>query len=154
MQVTASRGVKLVADCAWHLVSTTVFDVLIIPGGAAGVERLLASDSLLNAVRAHVSAGRLTGAICAGPLVLDRAGVLAGKSVTSHPSVFANLQKARWINRDVVVDGNLVTSQGAGTALAFALELLVQAQEPDTAIAIAMAMIIPLPSPAAQARRA
>jgi len=64
-------------------------------------------------------------AICAAPRVLDAAGIANKIELTSHPVVADTLQHAKAYREDaVVVDGKVVTSRGAGTALDWALELV------------------------------
>lgn len=119
--VKASRNVTIVADTTWDAVDPGVFDVLIIPGGATGVENLMRDKRILDAVRLFNDSKRWLGAVCAGPLVLQEAGVLAGRRITCHPAVHDKLRAAPRLPERVVVDGKLVTSQGAGTCFEFAL---------------------------------
>jgi 4-methyl-5(b-hydroxyethyl)-thiazole monophosphate biosynthesis len=98
------------------------FDLLVIPGGP-GVLALRKNEVVLELVRKFAADGRWIGAICAAPLVVHDAGVLAGHRFTAHDSVWGELPAALG-NERVVRDGKLVTSRGAGTALDFALELV------------------------------
>ena len=68
------------------------------------------------------SAGKTVAAICAAPLVLMDAGLLEGRRFTAYQSVRTELGGG--LDERVVVDGNLITSRGAGTALDFALALV------------------------------
>jgi len=128
--VAGSRGVRLLPDLPWDAVALDQFEVLALPGGWAGVRTLAADARVLSAVRQAAAAGRWVGAICAAPLVLQAAGVLAGRRATCHPSVRAQLTAARLCDEPVVVDGNLVTSRGPGTAIEFALTLIRLASGP------------------------
>ena len=69
-------------------------------------------------------ARKTIGAICAAPTVLQAAGVIQNKTVTSHPSVKDKLNGARYSEDRVVVDGNIVTSRSPGTAMEFAMKLV------------------------------
>jgi len=89
-----------------------------------------------NATRAN----RLVGAICAAPIVLEAAGVLAGKRATSYPG--NELPSARYVEERVVADGSIVTSRGAGTALEFALALVERLKSPEAAHELRAAMIV------------
>ncbi len=120
--LTASRGVKLAPDVAFDAVDPLAFDAIVIPGGAGGVQNLLKDGRVPEAVRALHGAGRWVCAICAGPLVLDAAGVLGGVRATCYPGV--ELASTARVNERVVVDGRVITSQGPGTAMAFALEIV------------------------------
>lgn len=139
--VTASRHVRLVPDAAWDSVDPASFDVIVIPGGAAGVDVLRQDDRVLSAVRDHVAAGKYVAAICAGPLVLQAAGVLAGRRVTSHPSVAARITACERVDESVVVDGRIITSQGPGTTFDFALTLVREMDGAEQAAQLAGAMI-------------
>lgn len=122
--VKASRGVGLVPDGAWDAAAVDGFDALVVPGGMGGVEAIGAEGSVREALRRFAAAGKWVAAICAGPQVLDKAGVLEGKRYTCYPGVgMENTGGGERVDEPVVVDGKLVTSQGPGTAVAFALTL-------------------------------
>jgi len=77
---------------------------------------------LLNRLAA---AGKYVAAICAAPMALHAAGLLQGKNATSFPGVLDQLPGShQYCNEGVVVDGNIVTSRGPGTAMDFALTLV------------------------------
>lgn len=122
--VTAARGTRLVPDVAWDTVDPMRFDALVLPGGAGGTRRFCAHAGLLDAVRNLHAAGRWIAAVCAAPLALQAAGILAGRRATCHPDVADRLSSAVWEDLPVVVDGNLITSQGAGTSIEFGLTLV------------------------------
>ena len=142
--VTCSRGVRIEADKPLESLNLTEFDVIAVPGGAGGSDRLRKSSSLLEALRNCEKDGRIIGAICAGPLVLQEAGLLKGRTATCHPAARSALTEARISDLHVVIDGNIVTSQGPATAIEFALAI-VQLKEGDSkARSIAAAMIVDL----------
>ncbi len=122
--VRASRDVRLVADRLWKDINPSSFDVLILPGGAAGSEFLSQNGEVLDAVADFFRSGKIVAAICAAPLVLQKAGILAGRKATCHPAVREQLNIPTYREEPVVVDGNIVTSRGAGTAFEFALTIV------------------------------
>ena len=124
--LTASRGVKLEPDTTLDAVKPLEFDAIVVPGGYGGVQNLMADARVLETLRAMHDAGRWVCAVCAGPLVLQAAGLLAGKRVTCYPGAAENLTATKFVNERVVVDSALITSQGPGTSLAFALEIVRQ----------------------------
>ncbi len=140
--VTASRRVVLMPDAVWSSIQPAEYDLLVIPGGAQGVKNLRADARVVQAARQFFEAGKLVAAVCAGPLVLQDAGLLQGRPATCHPSVAAELATACWQDKPVVVDGNLVTSQGPGTSFRFALTLIALKDGVDKAAAVARAMIL------------
>ena len=132
LQICASRGVKILADCAIaDCVSDAEkvpWDLIAVPGGLPGSEHLAASPELDQLLRSQVAENRLYGAICAAPhVVLGSKGLLANRVATCHPMYHQQLE-ARDVDSEsrVVVDNNCITSQGPGTSLDFALELVEQ----------------------------
>lgn len=122
--VTASRGVRLVPDQPWAGLDPSGFDVLMIPGGGPGVERLIKDARFLATIREFDLAGKWIGAVCAAPLTLQAAGILRGRRVTCHPAVADRLTVTPRLDDRVVVEGRLVTSQGPGTSMEFALAMV------------------------------
>jgi protein deglycase len=122
--VRASRGVTLVPDTELDEVLTQAFDMIVLPGGKGGADRLAADmrvrDLLIKAARA----GRYTAAICAAPRVLAEAGLLAGRHATSFPGILDDMPGITLSRDSVVQDGTIITSRGPGTAMDFALELV------------------------------
>ncbi|TAN39180.1 MAG: DJ-1/PfpI family protein [Verrucomicrobia bacterium] len=140
--VTAARGTRLMPDNVWDKIDPGLFDMIVIPGGARGVEALRRDPRVVDAVRAHAGRGKLTAAVCAGPLVLQDAGLLVGRRATCHPGQVADFTQAQRLDEPVVVDGNVVTSQGAGTTFAFALTLVALVEGEDKARELAQAIVL------------
>jgi len=119
---TGRSGITAHADAALSAVQDKLFDLVFLPGGA-GVKHLRADPRVREIVLRHAAAGRWLAAICAAPTVLHDSGLLAGKRYTAHYSV-ANELPAILAAERVVVDGRLITSRGAGTAVEFGLHLV------------------------------
>jgi DJ-1 family protein len=100
------------------------FDLIVLPGGAGGTEAMAAHAGLLVMLTARVGAGRPVAALCAAPLVLDRAGVLPSGQFTCYPGLEARLQTTGRRDERVVDAGLVTTSQGPGTAMEFTLHLV------------------------------
>lgn len=141
-EVTASRGVRLVPDQQWSDIDPAAFEWIILPGGLPGTQKLIADGRVMDALQRHARKGGKIGAICAAPTVLHAAGLLQGKSVTSHPAVAQRLGDTKRLSDRVVEDGNLVTSQGPGTSFEFALTLVAREQGEAKAAELAEAMIV------------
>lgn len=123
--VQCSRGVVIVPDAALGDVKDQPFDVVVLPGGVGGADRLAASTEVGALLRERESRGAYVAAVCAAPAVLATHGVFAGRAMTSHPSVAEKLAEHARRNDDPVVhDGSLITSQGPGTSLLFALSIV------------------------------
>lgn len=142
-RVTGSHGITLETDCLLEEVVTSELAMLVLPGGMPGTTNLAADARILALVRELEGSGRKVGAICAAPLVLERAGVLAGREVTAYPTVRDKLASARVLSEPAVVaSGPLLTSQGVGTALEFALALVADLAGPARARELASAMLV------------
>jgi 4-methyl-5(b-hydroxyethyl)-thiazole monophosphate biosynthesis len=143
LQVTASRGVKLVADCPIADCKDKLFDLIVLPGGLPGAEHLRDCVPLTDMLKSQKQAGRLYAAICAAPAVaLAPHGLLDGKQATCYPACADVLPDRTQAARRVVIDGNCITSQGPGTALEFAIELARQLFDDARAAQVAEAMLV------------
>jgi protease I len=101
------------------------FDALLLPGGVVNPDTLRINEKAVAFVRAFVEAGKPIAAICHGPWTLIDAGGVKGRKMTSWPSLRADLQNAgaKWIDQEVVVDQNLVTSRKPDDLPAFNREM-------------------------------
>ena len=128
-EVTSSHEVTIVCkrSIADEDFSFDDYDMLVLPGGIPGTPNLRACQPLCDEVSARAGAGRPVAAICAAPSILAELGLLEGRRATSNPGfqhVLSEHGAELLPNEPVVVDGNLITSQGAGTAMLFALEIV------------------------------
>src|SRR6202007_2840001 len=101
--------------------SVDEFDALVLPGGTVNPDKLRLDDSAVGFVRDFVNSGRLVAAICHGPWTLVEAGVDEGRTLTSFPSISTGLRHvgAKFVDEEVVVDRNLVTSRSPSDLPAF-----------------------------------
>lgn len=122
--VNGAHGIKVEADITLENYDGTA-DCVVLPGGMPGSKNLQNSKKVTEIVKKMNSEGKWVTAICAAPaLALAQAGVLEGKRATCYPGFENNFSSSTKFSVDsVVVDGNVVTSRGPGTALEFALEL-------------------------------
>ncbi|HNR34052.1 MAG TPA: DJ-1/PfpI family protein [Candidatus Hydrogenedentes bacterium] len=124
--VKASRGTVLIPDVLLEEAIKKPFDMIALPGGQPGTDNLANDERIISLVRRMAAAGQWVCAICAAPAVLGKAGVLAGKRATSYPGVLDKMELpgVTYTGAAVERDGNVITSRGPGTALAFGLELV------------------------------
>ncbi|MCD6476814.1 MAG: DJ-1/PfpI family protein [Candidatus Aenigmarchaeota archaeon] len=120
MIIQSGQGVKVYADKRFIDIDDK-YDAIVIPGGP-GYRNLILNQSFLSFLEKFGKQGKLIGAICAAPLALAKVNLLMDKRATCYPGLEKNLDMPR--DDPVVVDGNIVTSQGPGTALKFALKLV------------------------------
>lgn len=123
--VRCSRDVVLTPDVPLSKVDD-VFDVLILPGGLKGAERLAASSDVARLLRAQVEQLGIVAAICAAPIALARHQVFQGARMAAHPSVHGVMAGWASLQPDaaLVEDGQLLTAAGAGASFSFALTIL------------------------------
>lgn len=120
--VTGRCNITMHADTTLGEAGEKNYDMIFLPGGP-GVLNLRGDLRVRALVQQQAAAGRWLAAICAAPTVLHDAGLLEGRRYTAHPSVAKQLP-AILANERVVVDGKIITSRGAGTALDFGLVLV------------------------------
>ncbi len=124
--IEASRKTKHIPDCALDDVRLNEFDMMVFPGGQPGATNLRNDRRIREFIQTLHAEDRHIAAICAAPTVLAAYGMLKDRSVTCHPSVRAEVGTAakRISDERVVVDGTVITSQSAGTAMEFAFKLV------------------------------
>lgn len=120
LTVTGKEGLRITGDAMIGELNTADYDVLMIPGGPA-VMALLEDGRAAKLAKEFAEAGKTVAAICAAPLILNQAGLLEGKRFTCYSSVRETLTDA--LDEKVVIDGELITSCGPGTALDFGFAL-------------------------------
>lgn len=142
--VTCARGTRLTADAMLVDVLAQDFDLIVLPGGMPGAQRLAEHEPLAERMRQQAKAGQLFAAICAAPAVaLQQYGVLKQRRMTCYPAFSDRLSGCSFVDQPVVVDGNCITSQGPGTALEFALTLVEQLAGKAVRREVAQAMLVP-----------
>ncbi|HSO20427.1 MAG TPA: DJ-1 family glyoxalase III [Desulfosarcina sp.] len=142
-RITASRGVVITADVLIEACADRAFDLVVLPGGIPGAEHLRDCMALARIMKNQRDRGGLYGAICASPaLVLEHHGLLAGRQATCHPGFADQLTDMRRVDERVVMDGNCLTSRGAGTAVEFALALVERLYDRNTREEVAASMAV------------
>ncbi|MBF0271337.1 MAG: DJ-1/PfpI family protein [Magnetococcales bacterium] len=124
--VTCSRGTVLVPDTTLEAVRDEAFDMVVLPGGLPGTTHLDEDPRIRTLLQRMDREEKMVAAICAAPMVLANAGLLAGKKATSYPECIpeAHLSTLEYREEAVVRDGRVITSRGPGTAMDFALALI------------------------------
>jgi protease I len=106
-------GKTVKVDGLVYDVKTDDFDALVLPGGQINPDKLRMDQGAVAFVKAFAESGKTVAAICHGSWTLIEAGVVKGKTMTSWPSVHTDLKNAgaHWVDKEVVLDGNLITSR-------------------------------------------
>ena len=102
------------------------YDGLVLPGGTKNPDRLRMDKDAVEFVRSFFDTGKPVAVICHGPWTLIEADVVRGRSITSWPSLQTDLRNAgaNWVDEEVVVDGNLVSSRKPDDLPAFTQTLV------------------------------
>ena len=122
LEVVSSHNVSFNADL---LFSEEVYlsAGVIIPGGMPGAKNLRDDDRVIKLVKKFYEENKMIAAICAGPIVLGKAGILDRHSATSYPGFESELGCAKYLEENVVVSQNIITSRGPATAFEFAFKI-------------------------------
>lgn len=118
------------------------FDALVLPGGTMNADALRMVESAQRFARAIDEAGKPIAVICHGPWLLVSSGLVQGRTLTSWPSLQDDIRNAggHWVDREVVVDANWISSRKPGDLPAFNRELLAAlARAPDNVPAMPLA---------------
>ena len=118
----------MLTDTTFAETDFTDADMLVLPGGMPGTKYLAGYKPLTDLLTDFNSKGKKIAAICAAPSVFSGLGFLKDRKATSYPSFMEVIAKdgAQTSEDNVVVDGNITTSRGLGTAVDFALSLISQ----------------------------
>lgn len=121
--VTGANGIGVKADTSIEDIISDDFDMMVLPGGWDGTYALANDTRVIDLVQEFKSK-KIIGAMCAAPYVLKKAGVL-GDNYTCYPGAKEEIDHPGYReDMKVVSDGNVITSQGPGTALCFGLAIV------------------------------
>ncbi|WP_025729336.1 DJ-1 family glyoxalase III [Atopobacter phocae] len=145
LDVWSAQQVAVQADCMWADRKQNV-DLIMIPGGTKGAETLRDDVRVIEWLQSVNLDHTMVAAICAGPIVLDRANLLANHQFTTFPGVEQELATnlENYQDQVVVKDGSLITSRGPAPAFPFGLELLASLEGTERALEVYQAMQGPM----------
>jgi 4-methyl-5(b-hydroxyethyl)-thiazole monophosphate biosynthesis len=124
LMVTGAHNISVKADSLFEDIDCEHCDGIILPGGMPGTRNLAQHEGLKQLILALNSKKTLIAAICAAPSILGAYGILEGKTACCFTGFEDKLIGAKVVYEPVAVDGHIVTSRGAGTAMTFALQLV------------------------------
>jgi len=120
--IEGAHGVRVMVDKRINEIVPDEYDAIVLPGGSPGYKNLGRSNRLIEILKNFNNKNKLIGAICGSPSILAKEGLLDNKKATIYPGNEKLLAYPR--DKPVVVDGNIITSQGPGTAIEFALKIV------------------------------
>ena len=125
------HGYTTTADLAIPEADAGTYDALVVPGGSRSPEQLRVNEDALALVRGFEEAGRTIASICHGPWLLGSAGVLSGKRATCYFKIRDDVRNAgaEYVDEEVTISGNLITSRTPADLPAFMRALLARLGE-------------------------
>ena len=120
--IEGAHGIRVMVDKTLNQISENEYSSIVLPGGSPGYQNLGRSSKLMEMLKNFNKQGKLICAICGAPTILAKEGLLDDKKATVYPGYEKTLSYPRG-NR-VVIDENIITSQGPGTAMEFALKIV------------------------------
>lgn len=121
--VKSSAGTRILTDLLLQDVDWSNAGAAVLPGGLPGATNLRDSAAVIDAVRFMNGSGKVVAAICAAPIVLERAGLTGGKRVTGYPGTNQGLADLVYTGNRTERDGGIVTGKGPGASFDFAVEI-------------------------------
>ncbi len=142
-QIQTAHGITMLTDTTFAETDFTDADILVLPGGMPGTKYLAGCKPLTDLLTDFNNKGKKIAAICAAPSVFSGLGFLKGKKATSYPSFMEVIAKdgAQTSEDSVVIDENITTSRGLGTAVDFALSIIEQLESRQKADEIAESIV-------------
>ena len=122
--VTGSHNISVKCDIFYKDVNIDDFDFLVLPGGQPGTNNLKSNPTVIEWLQKFKHENKKIAAICAAPTVLEKAKIIDNIKVTSYPSEKDKFDSNYYSEDVIVVDKNIITSRGVGTAIDFSLELV------------------------------
>lgn len=124
LEVTGAHDITVKADLLFADADYESCEMMIFPGGMPGTTNLLNHRELMETMVRFATAGQPVAAICAAPMLFGKTGLAVGKKATIFPGLEDELVGAIVSSDRVVIDGNMITSKGPGTAMDFGLALV------------------------------
>ncbi len=123
--VLGSHNIPILANVTdSEIVLNDNVDMIVLPGGMPGTLNLEKNPNVQAAIDFCMKNNKYIGAICAAPSILGHKGLLDSKKATCYTGFESQLGNAVVSEDPVCVDGNIITSRGAGTAMQFSFELV------------------------------
>lgn len=124
LETTGAHGIKIISDTKIENINCDDFDMIVLPGGLPNAFTLAENEKVQSLLKEFKLKDKKIAAICAAPYALHKADVL-NENFTCYPSFEEKIRLSGYhANDSVVIDSNVITSQGPATAMSFALEIV------------------------------
>jgi protein deglycase len=142
-KIKGSKGIMILCDNTIDEIEPD-YDACVLPGGMPGAENLFKSDKVTKLILEMDKQDKLIAGICAAPaIVLAPLGILDNKSAACYPGMQENFSSlTRYGNEDVIVDENIITATGPGSAFKFALAIVENLCSKEAAQRIAASALV------------
>lgn len=140
-RIVGSHNIVVEADALFEQVKDDSVNMVVLPGGMPGSNRLREHSGLRHMILARDESKEYLAAICAAPSIFAQLGILKGRDAVCHPTVEDQLKGANLCHNKVIRDGHIITSRGMGTSIDFAAEIIKVLMDEDTASGILKSII-------------
>ena len=140
--VCGSHGISVCTDLLFEEADYSGCEMIVLPGGMPGAANLMEHSGLAKEIISFAAGKKYLAAVCAAPMVFGKLGILKGKKATIYPGMEDKLEGAELRKDRVVIDGNIITSRGPGTAIEFALTLVAILKNKEEASELGKRMIV------------
>lgn len=123
-KVKGAHDIEVVGDKLVEDINIDEYLGAVMPGGLPGATNLSEDSRVIGIVKSFHKEEKLLAAICAGPIVFQKAGVLEGTDFTCYPGYEDNISSGNYIEKNTVRDKNIITGKGPAFAVNFALEIV------------------------------
>ena len=124
LEITGAHDIKIMADKLFENIDFDDCEMIILPGGGGGATKLDNHEGIIEKLKHFNKNGKWIAAICAAPMILGHHGIFSGQQATIYEGMEDELKGAVYVDKKVVVDGHIITSQGPATAINFALTII------------------------------
>lgn len=122
--VTGAHAIAMIADSVLQEELDKDWDMIVLPGGTQGAQNLAENEAVITLIKRVDHKKKMVGALCAAPIVLEKARIIQGKKITSHPTVQKSILSADHRQSRVETDEHIITGQACGSAMEFAFALV------------------------------
>lgn len=140
--VKGTHDISVEADILYEDTDHAKCDMIVLPGGLPGADYLNEHEGLAKHIVCFAKdESKKLAAICAAPQVFGTCGILEGKSATIYPGMEDCLKGGQATDKNVTVDGNIITGMGPALAMEFALKLVEEIKGKEVADEVAAGLL-------------